>query len=330
MREKAKWMKKKMVATLEEMEDVRARMKSAETTLQVEWNGEAFAAYKAAKGELELMQARFDRQRQAKERAKTLNQTRRQSGVALQWRSDAAMNKVLDTFRAQKDEILDPIGALANVVGGEIERDVLDAIERVDFVIEAHRMTPAEVAAWARGDAVLKQSARIQEQVVGVLERFGIDGRMLMHLDKDDLLRMGLLGPDARVALVAAAGLKKRLRMETAKSRAQATRFKLNMRVALLDPDVRAIDALLGEELELEQKQLLGLRKAFMKQDWERKGEILWKEAVKAAAALGMEANERRLEELKTTLEPSEALSLDLVGFCRFGKGLLSSSQATK
>lgn len=306
---------------------MRAKIQSSAKALAQEWNGPAFSQYRSATIELKTMKQLFDRLRQAKERTKTLCVVRSMSGGAVQWRSNSAMTAVLDAFKQQRNEFIDPVGAYANVQGGEIEQDMMDAIEQLDFVSSAHAMTLADTREWVHNDLILAQSARIRSNVLAVLEQYETNGRMLMSLDKDDLLRMGLTGPDARMALVALAGLKRRLKAETPKSEAHARQYKLSMQIALLEPDIVAIRELLCTELELEFKQVEGMRKAFMRNDREHRGEILWDDAVRAAATLGIDAKTSRLHELQSTLEPSLAISLDLAGFCRFIKGLLVSAQ---
>lgn len=126
---------KKEIATIEkELQECKLRVKEAVASLRGGWNLEGVTKYKTNKSRVEELKPKLATLLQSKMQQKTFYKLGMSVTKSMDWKKPAALTRLFEIFSEQADEILEPVASLANILGGEIEPDLLDDIHAVEAV----------------------------------------------------------------------------------------------------------------------------------------------------------------------------------------------------
>ena len=148
------------------------------------------------------VQHRFQMVSQNRDRAKALYKLRERSSTSLQWKGLPALNAVFEAISQFTDPNVDEVGAEANARGGPLDPDLLLQVTIADSVHPVDLIEVKDVVEWAAADSYLCRSEANCLAIQAAMQEHQINGRMLMHVLKSDLMRMGLQGPVARLLLI--------------------------------------------------------------------------------------------------------------------------------
>jgi hypothetical protein len=126
---------KREIATIEEeVHQCKLNVKDAVLSLRSGWHLEGVTKYKTNKARVEELKPKLAILLQSKMQQKTFYKLGMSVTKSMDWKKPPALTRLFEIFSEQADEILEPVDSLANILGGNIEPDLLDAIHRVEAV----------------------------------------------------------------------------------------------------------------------------------------------------------------------------------------------------
>jgi len=191
------------------MQTERGEIKKKFQVLKDGWNGEAVAAIKRARKQIDVLEQDFESVSQTKDRLKALYKLRGNSSDALKWKGSLALDAVWLALSRHTDAREDDVAAYSNAHGGAVEFDLINSINVPDITHPLDLLETPHILKWVQSDKELSKRPAHVRAISTALEKQQINGRMLMHLEKVDLMRMGLQGPVARLLLVRIESFKK-------------------------------------------------------------------------------------------------------------------------
>jgi len=177
---------------LEDIDRHRAKIKAQFEVLREGWNGDAVAVIKAARKAIDGLEKEFEFVNESKSRVKALYKLRGSSSSALSWKGSQALDKVWDAVVQYTDPYVDDVLAESNARGGPMEAELVAKVTVADTVPTLDLIQVEDVVKWVDQDEALAKIRRNAELIKAALLNQQITGRMLMHLAKEDLMRMGI------------------------------------------------------------------------------------------------------------------------------------------
>ena len=177
---------------LDDIERHRASIRGQFEVLREGWNGDAVAAIKTARKDIDKLEKEFEFVNEAKSRVKAMYKLRGSSSSALSWKGSQALGKLWDAMVHYTDPYVDPVLAESNARGGPMEADLIAKVSVADITPPLDLITVEDVVKWVDEDESLGKNRENTERIKAALVKQQITGRMLMHLAKGDMMRMGI------------------------------------------------------------------------------------------------------------------------------------------
>lgn len=140
-------LKRQIAVIEEELHQCKLNVKDAVLSLRSGWHLEGVTKYKTNKARVEELKPKLSVLLQSKMQQKTFYKLGMSVTKSMDWKKPPALTHLFEIFAEQADEILEPVNSLANILGGNIEPDLLEAIQRVEAVApgtgEAYGKLPA-------------------------------------------------------------------------------------------------------------------------------------------------------------------------------------------
>ena len=321
LKQQVKGLKVQLGDILEQMDNERAIIKEQFVVLKGGWNGDAVAAIKTSRKQIQALEKAFEAVSQSKDRIKALYKLRQSSSSALRWKGKQALDAVWEAMAQYTDPEVDRVMAGSNALGGPMDPALVAVVTVADKVHPLDLIEVEDILRWVDADQDLSKIPSIATQVKAGLQAQQITGRMLMHLSKGDLMRMGLKGPVARLVLVRIEAFKEAQNLGELKHDINK-QHSLSAQLALLATDAQ-VNSFLKSEFELEDRQVKLFRKTFSKFDLEGRGEVDVQDLTAAAASCGTKLHPQILKASKKKYDPDDSGTLDLVCFVQIMKAAL-------
>ena len=266
------------------------------------------------------VQHRFQMVSQNRDRAKALYKLRERSSTSLRWKGLPALNAVFEAISQFTDPNLDEVGAEANARGGPLDADLLRQVTVADSVHPVDLIEVKDVVEWVAADSYLCRSEANCLAIQAAMQEHQINGRMLMHVLKSDLMRMGLQGPVARLLLIRIESFKAERKIGKPEPSVEK-QHGTSAEFALLAPEERKY--FLKNFFELDERQVSSFCRVFEKFDADKQGEINVGDLAEAVAACGASLHSQNLKAFQKRHDPDESGTIDIICFLHIVKGAL-------